>query len=136
VLGAPGQAAQAATLMDLLQDLAHAGRVSDRVGKTQWADLPDLLRAADLVICNNSGIAHQAAALGARTLAIYSASHQPLEWGPRGPRARAVMRSVPCSPCGYERVEDCGNQHACMRLLTPQAAAAQAAHLLADTGSG
>jgi ADP-heptose:LPS heptosyltransferase len=36
------------------------------------------------VISNNSGVAHLAAACGAPTLTIYSGSHQPQEWGPRG----------------------------------------------------
>jgi len=82
------------------------------------------------VICNNSGIAHQAAALGARTLAIYSGSHQPMEWGPRGPRSRAIMMGVPCSPCGFERIEDCKHDHACMTLMTPEMVFAQVSHLL------
>ncbi len=130
VIGAPTQAGQAATLLALLGEHAAGGRVLDLVGKTQWSDMPEILRAADLVICNNSGIAHQAAGLGAPTLAIYSGSHQPLEWGPRGPRARAVMLPVPCSPCGWERVEDCPNDHMCMRMITPQAVLEQATRVL------
>jgi ADP-heptose:LPS heptosyltransferase len=135
LVGAPAQAAQATGLISRLPNTVRRDRVSDLVGKTQWSDLEDILRAADLVICNNSGIAHQAAALGVHTLAIFSASHQPLEWGPRGQHARAIMMSVACSPCGYERVEDCGNGHLCMRLITPEIVLAQVARLLSDSGA-
>jgi ADP-heptose:LPS heptosyltransferase len=47
------------------------------------------------VIANNSGVAHLAVACGTPTLAIYSGSHQPQEWGPRGNNVRAVMALVP-----------------------------------------
>ena len=133
IIGSPVQAANAMALMDLLDDRTK-DRVSNQVAKTSWSDLPDILLAADLVISNNSGIAHQSASLGVLTLAIYSGSHQPSEWGPRGPRSRAMMASVACSPCGFERLEDCGNDHACMRLITPRAVLDQATALLSDAG--
>jgi len=130
VVGAPAQTAQAAALMALVPKDLNAGRVTNQVGKTSWAGLPSILRGADLVICNNSGIAHQASQLGARTLAIYSASHQPTEWGPRGPSSRAIMMSVACSPCGYERIQDCVADHLCMRMITPAAVLGQVSEML------
>ena len=114
--------------------IARAGR-ADRLlnlaGRTKWADIPGILQAADLVICNNSGIAHLSASLGARTLALYSGSHQPEEWGPRGERSRALMVLVPCSPCGLELLKECRYGHACMRDLEPEMVLQQA---LADLG--
>ncbi len=119
-----------------LAHVAQASGVGERVanlgGRTAWADIPAILRGADLVICNNSGIAHLAASLGSRTLAIYSASHQPQEWGPRGERSRALMAVVPCSPCGYDRLAECPHDHACMQGLLPEAVFAQAASWLGE----
>ncbi|OJW24412.1 MAG: hypothetical protein BGO51_02745 [Rhodospirillales bacterium 69-11] len=109
-------------------------RLRNLVGRTSWSELQDVLRTADLVICNNSGIAHQAAALGARVLAVYSASHQPQEWGPRGIRARAIMYDVSCSPCGFELLRECVAGHACMREITPPRVLAEAEALLAGEG--
>jgi ADP-heptose:LPS heptosyltransferase len=65
-------------------------------------------------------VAHLAAACGRPTLAIYSGSHQPQEWGPRGENVRAVMSVVSCSPCGYERLELCPYDHRCMKLIEPE----------------
>ena len=127
LVGAPRQGAQLDGIMRLAGDSA---RVSNLAGQTAWSDMPAMLHGADLVICNNSGIAHAAAAAGALTLAIYSGSHQPQEWGPRGPRSHAVMAVVPCSPCGYDRLSDCPNEHACMVGLTPDAVFKQACALL------
>jgi ADP-heptose:LPS heptosyltransferase len=89
-----------------------------------------VIREADLVIGNNSGVVHLAAACGTPTLAIYSGSHQPQEWGPRGPRVRALMALVPCSPCGWDKLELCPYDHRCMRLITPEAVAAEAIEML------
>ena len=89
-------------------------------GRTDWSGLVAVLRRADLVIANNSGVAHLAATCGRPTLAIYSGSHQPQEWGPRGENVRAVMAAVSCSPCGYERLELCPHDHLCMRLIEPE----------------
>ena len=129
LVGSPKQVRQAAELVSLIEADDLSSKVDNRVGQTTWGDIPAILRSADLVVCNNSGIGHQAAELGARVLAIYSASHQPLEWGPRGLRSRAVMASVACSPCGYERIGDCVNDHLCMRLLTPELVAKQIAEI-------
>lgn len=115
LVGAPGQRAGAA----VIAARNASPRLRDMVGETALSELPAVLAGADLVICNNSGIAHQAASLNARTLAIYSGSHQPQEWGPRGARSRAIMAYVECSPCGHEAIEDCPNDHICMKLITP-----------------
>ena len=128
VLGAPSQTAEAAAIVEGSGD---AARVVNLVGRTKWTDLPDILRLADLVVCNNSGIAHQAASLGRPTLAVYSGSHQPPEWGPRGPRSRAIMAPVGCSPCGLEVLEQCMHQHACMTHLTPEIVLGQVDEMLA-----
>jgi ADP-heptose:LPS heptosyltransferase len=90
-------------------------------GRIDWAELAGVVRRADLVIANNSGVAHLAAACGRPTLAIYSGSHQPQEWGPRGENVRTVTAAVPCSPCGYERLELCPHDHRCMKLIEPEA---------------
>lgn len=112
--------------------LVHSPRLRDMVGHTSWSELQDALRESDLLICNNSGTAHQAAALGTKVLAIYSGSHQPREWGPRGSRSLAIMRDVPCSPCGFESLAQCTQGHACMREITPECVMAQVEAALAD----
>jgi ADP-heptose:LPS heptosyltransferase len=128
-----GSRPQQSALAHIVQASGAGPHVVNLAGQTGWNDVPDILRSADLVICNNSGVAHMAASLGIRTLAIYSASHQPQEWGPRGSRARALMAVVPCSPCGFDRLEECVNNHACMRGLLPETVFSQAASWLNES---
>ncbi len=129
LVGAPRQGE---ALERLRQASGAAEAVDNLGGRTAWADLPDRLRRADLVICNNSGVAHAAAAAGGRVLALYSASHPPHEWGPRGPRSEALMTAVPCSPCGFDVLAECPFSHRCMTELTPEIVFAEALRRLAE----
>ena len=130
-----GSAAQRDLLARIVTDNREDSRIVNLAGKTDWLQSAAVIREADLVISNNSGIAHLAAACGIATLAIYSGSHQPQEWGPRGSAARALMALVPCSPCGYDRLEMCPNEHLCMKLIKPEAVAAEALSMLSTAKS-
>ncbi|MBV9782924.1 MAG: glycosyltransferase family 9 protein [Acidisphaera sp.] len=125
-----GSPAQAEPIARIVRDNGGDERILDLAGKTKWSDLPAILRQADLVICNNSGVAHLSAACGARTLALYSGSHQPQEWGPRGRDAHTIMAAVPCSPCGLDELESCPNGHRCMLEITPEFVMGQVMALL------
>jgi ADP-heptose:LPS heptosyltransferase len=126
LLGTAEQVAASRSLTDQCQ----SPNLVNLIGRTAWSDLPGLLRSSNLVICNNSGIAHLAAAAGAPVLAIFSGSHQPQEWGPRGMRSRAIMHYTPCSPCGFERLAECPKDHACMEQITPDYVLGQAESML------
>jgi ADP-heptose:LPS heptosyltransferase len=47
-------------------------------------DVAAVLRDADLVLCNDTGIMHVACAVGARTLAVFGPT-DPVRWAPRSP---------------------------------------------------
>jgi len=115
-----GSRDQLTLLSHICHQHAGEGRLINLGGQIDWGELAGVMRRADLVIANNSGVAHLAAACGRPTLAIYSGSHQPQEWGPRGESVRAVTAVVPCSPCGYERLELCPHDHRCMKLIEPE----------------
>jgi ADP-heptose:LPS heptosyltransferase len=126
-----GSDAQHRQLERILEENGQDPRITNLAGTSDWFGAAEIVRAADLVIANNSGVAHLAAACGAPTLAIYSASHQPQEWGPRGDRVRAIMALVPCSPCGYDRIGECPNDHLCMKQIAPETVADEAVAMLA-----
>jgi ADP-heptose:LPS heptosyltransferase len=125
--GSPGQTQQ---LTDLQQRLGDDRRVINIAARIDWATLAAVIKRADLVIANNSGVAHLAAACGTPTLAIYSGSHQPQEWGPRGRSVRTLMAAVPCSPCGHDKLEACPHDHLCMTLIEPETVLHHAVEML------
>jgi ADP-heptose:LPS heptosyltransferase len=124
-----GSKAQRDLLERIVEENGRDRRIINLAG-SNWFETAALVRIANLVIVNNSGVAHLAAASGIPTLAIYSGSHQPQEWGPRGNDVRVVMAMVPCSPCGHDRIEQCLNDHQCMKQIAPETIADQAIALL------
>ncbi|MCB9914940.1 MAG: glycosyltransferase family 9 protein [Planctomycetes bacterium] len=77
---------------------ADEPRVRDLCGQLTMGELTALLAGADLVLSNDSGPMHLAAALGAPTLGLFG-PETPLMYAPLGPRARALYRPTVCSPC-------------------------------------
>jgi heptosyltransferase-2 len=71
-------------------------------GKTTLREFMALLTKCHLVITNDSGSMHLAAALGLPLLAIFGSTNERAT-GPVGLRVRIIKRPVECSPCGLRQ---------------------------------
>jgi len=67
-----------------------------------------------VVITNDSGPMHLAAALGLPVVAVFGSTDERAT-GPTGPKARVVNRHVACSPCG---LRECPIDLRCMTSVT------------------
>lgn len=98
-------------------------------GKTSMAELIGLLAQCDLLVSNDTGPAHVAAALGRPTLTIFGPTNE-FETAPTGAHASIIRAAgIECARCMHR---DCPIDHRCMTRITADEVAARAAQLLAQ----
>jgi lipopolysaccharide heptosyltransferase II len=101
-------------------------------GETELLSLAALLSRVDLLICNDSGPMHLAAALGTPVAAIFGPT-DPRKVGPYGEGHRVFKSDVDCSPCSRSRCVQAG---ACMAAISAQEVAGAARSLLEISQKG
>jgi heptosyltransferase-2 len=82
-------------------------------GETSLLQLAALLRRCRLLVTNDTGTMHVAAAVGTRVMAIFGPT-DPRTTSPLGEGHVVIRREVSCSPC-LKRV--CPEDHRCMDLI-------------------
>jgi heptosyltransferase-2 len=100
------------------------------VGETTMAELIGLLAGCSLLVTNDTGPAHVAAALGTPTLTIFGPTNE-FETAPNGPRAEMIRaEGIECARCMHR---DCPIDHRCMTRIAPEDVLARARALLLRT---
>src|SRR5262249_26776447 len=67
-----------------------------------------------LLVCNDSGVQHLAAAVGTPCVSIFSAHDMPGKWNPYGEDNVVLRASVECHPC-YLTL--CPYDNRCLKLI-------------------
>jgi ADP-heptose:LPS heptosyltransferase len=106
-------------------------------GELSFPELCALIEAADVVVTNNTGPMHIAAAMQTPVVALFALTNPPEQWHPWRAPHRLLYHDVPCRIC-YSKV--CPYQHECLALVTPEQVVDAAVELLGegkrDEGSG
>ncbi|MFL6254563.1 MAG: lipopolysaccharide heptosyltransferase II [Pyrinomonadaceae bacterium] len=114
--------------LDISEEVARHMRVRPFVltGQTDLAQTAAVLKASDLLITNDTGPAHVAAAVGCPVVVIFGPTN-PLTTRPYSTSAEVVRRPPDCAPC---MLRDCPIDHRCMTAITPVEVFERAAHAL------
>lgn len=115
IFGAKGDIPIAEELTNLMD-----GRCLNLAGKTSLTQLCAELRRCKLLLTNDTGTMHLAAALGVPTVSIFG-STEPNWTGPLGQNHTVLRRHVECSPC-FKR--ECPIDFRCMKEIEPEHVAA------------
>jgi lipopolysaccharide heptosyltransferase II len=105
LIGSPSEVPIAQQIRDRMQAAAAV-----LTGKTSLETLIGVLAESSLMITNDSGPMHIAAALGVPTVAVFGSTDDKVT-GPCGPQTRIVKHAVECSPC---LLRECPIDHRCM----------------------
>ena len=113
LIGGPDEQADAQHMKNLMRTAP-----ADLTGATTPELLPALLKSASLLLTNDSGPMHVAAAVGTPVVALFGPT-SPMLTGPYGMHHRTLASGIACSPCFSRR---CRNpvQLECLRSLSPQ----------------
>ena len=115
IVGSPNDKIASEALLMVMGE--NALKVRDLTGRTDLGTTIDILSSASLVISNDSGLMHAAAAVGVPLVALFGSS-SPVYTPPLSPVARIARIDIECSPC-FKR--ECPLGHfKCMRELKPE----------------
>jgi len=93
-----------------LADVPADAPLRDLAGRTSLGELAALLRASRLLVCNDTGVSHVAAAVGARSVVVASGSDV-RRWAPLDAARHTVLWcDASCRPCSHH---ECPIGHPC-----------------------
>jgi len=107
-------------------------------GRTGLMELAALLKIARVVIANDSGPAHLAAAVGSPLVALFGPTHEAFGFAPRGEQVRVISHALACRPCTVHGGLRCPHKRrSCLDDIAPVEVLSAARDLLinrADSG--
>jgi ADP-heptose:LPS heptosyltransferase len=91
------------------------------VGKLSLRETAELMAAAGVVVGNDSGLSHVAAAVGTPTVMLFGPTpHESL--GPMPQNVKVLRGGLPCEPCWFhDRFRACGRKIECLSTLSVEA---------------
>ncbi|WP_166827150.1 glycosyltransferase family 9 protein [Thalassoroseus pseudoceratinae] len=120
VVGSPDEVELASQVETSLQRFVASTEVVNLAGKTSLRQLAGVLESATVVLANDSGPMHLAAAMGTPVVAAFTCT-DPVQSGPPGTQHALVATRVPCAGSYRKKCPHSGADHlACFNELETQ----------------
>ncbi len=124
-------------IADIIVKTAHS-KIIDLIGKTNLDELIGTIDNLDILIANDGGPLHIAAALGKKTVSFYGPV-DPRVYGPYPPDERqhlVLKQSLGCSPCYSQfRLSKCLRDKECLKKIDVNQAVRAVSALLSGKGN-
>jgi len=122
-----GSAGEKALCEQVAGQISGTGRPARNfAGETSLSEFMEMAAACLVMLTNDSGAMHIAAALGVPTVAVFGPTDHTATC-PLSPLARIVREPVDCSPC---KLRECPTDHRCMERVSVERVAKVALELL------
>ena len=107
-------------LADELNSLTDIG-IIDLCGELTLQQLVFAINKMDVIITNDSGPMHIAAALAKLQIAIFGATHPKLGFAPMNKKAILLSANLQCQPCSLHGSDNCPKKHFnCMKSISAE----------------
>ena len=130
LMGGPAEQAACEAVRAAVDDGVPAA-VQNLAGRTSLVEMGSWLGSMDLVVANDSGPIHMAAAIGVPVLAIFGPT-DPARTGPYGHGHRVVTASIDCQPC-FRKTCKAGTPE-CLVRVSPDRVVREAVDMLGARG--
>ena len=107
-------------------------RCLNLAGKTSLPEMIEWVRLCDLVLTNDTGPMHVAAALGKPLVALFGPT-EPRRTGPYGHLGQVMQLPLPCVPCMTDRCHY-AKPLECLRAITPETVVPRVREALREKG--
>jgi len=108
---------------------AAPGRSLDLTGRTSLPEMIEWIRRCELVVSNDTGPMHVAAALGCKVIAIFGPT-EPRRTGPYRQLENVLQLKLPCVPCLSTQCRRTDMPLECLQAIGPEIVAERAAKIL------
>jgi ADP-heptose:LPS heptosyltransferase len=108
---------------------AIGGGAASLAGMTTVRESCEVLARCAMLVCNDSGVQHLAAAVGTPCVSIFSRRDFPRKWWPHGPRHEVLWKTVECHTCFLDA---CPYDNKCIKAIGVDEVIAASARVLAQ----
>lgn len=134
VLGAKEEREYCDDIVQLLNASVGSGKAHNFSGQLTLVETASLFDRCDLVVTNDTGLMHLAAARGRSVVAIFGSTVREFGFFPYGVPNRVVERpGLSCRPCSHIGLDQCPEGHfKCMKDISAEDALAQITGLMKE----
>jgi heptosyltransferase-2 len=107
----------------------------DMSGKLGLLETGSVIERSRLLVCNDSGLMHMAAALSTPIVAVFGPTTRELGFYPYHATSEVVSSDIPCRPCHHIGSDKCPlGHHMCMQEVTVEEVVEAASRLMEPAG--